>query len=162
MPIPNFLKSLRARIGHELLLVPGACGLVFNERDEILLHRRSDTGRWALIGGMIEPGEEPADAVVREVFEETGVRVVPERITGVYSTPVVEYPNGDQMQYIITTFRCRPVEGEPRVNDDESLEVRYFPLDALPELRPDHVRRIEHARHGGVNGGQVFFTPPRS
>src|SRR5205814_6444052 len=97
-----------------------------------------DTGKWSLIGGMVEPGEEPADAVVRELYEETGLRVEPVRVIGVYTTPVIRYPNGDQAQYVITAFRCRVIEGEPRVNDDESLEVRYFAPDALPELRADH------------------------
>jgi len=48
------------------------------------------------------------------------------------------------------------VEGTPRVNDDESLEIRYFPLEGLPELHPDHRLRIEHA----VAGGSAYFKPP--
>ena len=156
MPIPHHLTKLREKIGHDLVLMPGVCALVFNDRGEILLHRRSDTGRWAVPGGIMEPGEVPATAVVREVLEETGVKVVPERITGVYTTPVLTYPNGDLAQYVLTAFACRFVEGTPRVNDDESLEVRFFPLDVLPELSPAHRARIEHARAGGP----PWFAPP--
>lgn len=156
MPLSSFYLSLRKKVGNDYLLVPAVCGLVFNDKNELLLGRRSDTGKWALIGGMLDPGEQPAAAVIREVLEETGVRVMPERLTGVYLTRIVSYPNGDRAQYIITAFRCRPVEGEPRVADDESLEVRYFPLDALPPLSADHTARIAHA----VTAGPAFFAPP--
>jgi 8-oxo-dGTP pyrophosphatase MutT (NUDIX family) len=105
---------------------------------------------------MLDPGEHPATTVVREVLEETGVHVVPERITGVYLTRLISYANGDQAQYVITAFRCRPIAGEPRAADEESLDVRYFPLNALPELSADHRARIEHA----ARDGPAFFAPP--
>jgi 8-oxo-dGTP pyrophosphatase MutT (NUDIX family) len=155
MPIPEHVKLLRAKIGNDLLVLPGVCALVFDQAGRILLNRRTDTGRWAIIGGIADPGEEPADAVVREVFEETGVHVVPERISGVYITPKLTLSNGDQVQYTVTAFRCRPIGGEPHVHDDESLEVRYFGLDELPELRPDHRKRIDHA----LQDGPAHFTP---
>lgn len=148
MPIPPFIKSLRKKIGHDPLFLPGVWALVIQEnhdRRDILLHRRADTGGWAVLGGLPEPGEHPADAVVREVYEESGVTVEPIRVAGVYSTPLLTFPNGDQCHYIITTFVCRPISGEPKVNDDESLEVRYFPLEDLPPLNEAHRSRIEHA-----------------
>jgi len=154
MAIPKHIAALRSKIGHELLILPGVCGLVFDAVGRILLNRRSDTGRWAVLGGVIEPGEQPADAVVREVLEKTGVLVVPERITGVYSTPVMTLPNADQVQYVVTAFKCQAVSGEPKVHDDESLEVRYFDLQLLPELRPEHRLRIEHA----LSEGSAFFS----
>jgi 8-oxo-dGTP pyrophosphatase MutT (NUDIX family) len=90
------------------------------------------------------------------VLEETGVRVAVERLTGVYLSRVITYVNGDQAQYVATAFRCRPVSGVPHVADDESLEVRYFPLDALPELRAEHVERIRHA----AADGPAYFARP--
>jgi len=73
--------------------------------------------------------------------------LVPERIVGVYSGPefVVRYPNGDEAAILSITFACRPVAGEPRVNDDESLEIRYFAPAALPAMPPRHRMRIEDA-----------------
>jgi 8-oxo-dGTP pyrophosphatase MutT (NUDIX family) len=149
MPLSPYLHALRQKIGTDLLLCPGVCALIFNSAGEILLQRRSDTGRWAVIGGMLEPGEQPADGLIREVFEETGLDIAPDRITGVYLTRIITYANGQQAQFVITAFRCRPIAGTPRVNDDESLEVRYFPLDALPELSDDHRQRIADALRGG-------------
>jgi ADP-ribose pyrophosphatase YjhB (NUDIX family) len=147
MSISDYIRNLRAKIGHDLLLVPGVSGVVINDEGEILLHRRSDNGKWSLPGGAMDPGEEPADALVREIREETGVEVLPERIVGVSSGPDhrITYGNGDEVMILSICFACRPVGGAPQINDDESLEVRYFPLDALPPLEPRHQFRIEQA-----------------
>src|SRR3954465_13858185 len=98
MPISNYLRNLRDKVGNTRLFLVGVTGVVINEAGEILLHLRSDNGQWSLPGGALEPGEEPADAVVREIWEETGVKVVPERIVNVSSGAdhVVQYPNGDE------------------------------------------------------------------
>jgi hypothetical protein len=90
-----------------------------------------------VIGGVLEPGEEPGPATVREVKEETGLDVEIVRLTGVYMTPVVTYPNGDRMQYITVTFLCRVTGGAPRVNDDESTDVAFFEPDKLPPTLAD-------------------------
>jgi hypothetical protein len=57
---------------------------------------------------------------------------------------------------VATAFRCRVVEGTPHVADDESLEVRYFPLDALPPMHAEHVERIKHA----AGEGAACFVQP--
>ena len=145
MPISQYLKSLRAKIGNDLVIVPGVTAVVFNGAGEVLLHRSSDDGRWYVVGGAIDPGEEPADAAVREVLEETGLHVVPERIVGVYADPVVTYANGDKVRYISTCFLCRPVGGTLAAGDDESLELRYFSPAELPELLATHRHRIQQA-----------------
>ncbi|HLL87737.1 MAG TPA: NUDIX domain-containing protein [Tepidisphaeraceae bacterium] len=156
MPISDYIRSIRSRIGHDYLLLPGVTALVFNDGGEVLLNRRTDNGRWAVIGGMVDPGEEPAVACAREVLEETGCRVVVERVSGVYLTPVITYPNGHVAQYVTTAFRCR-TQDQPRVNDVESTDVRFFPLHELPaDLKPDHVTRIQHA----VAGSGAYFTAP--
>lgn len=147
MGMSEYVRKLREKIGHELIFMSAASGVVINDASEILLQRRSDDGRWALPGGAIDPGEEPADAVIREVWEETGVTVMPERIISVESGPdyFVRYPNGDEAMVLAIVFACKPVRGEPQVNDEESLEVRYFPLNAMPELSERHRKRVELA-----------------
>jgi 8-oxo-dGTP pyrophosphatase MutT (NUDIX family) len=156
MALPHWLKPVRDKLGHDLLLIPGVSAMIFNAAGEILLQRRSDTGRWATIGGVQEPGEEPADAIAREVREETGLDVEPVALTGVYVTPVVTYPNGDQVQYTTIQFLCRPTDPNavPHINDDESLELKFFPVDALPELRSDMAVRVHDAAkfQGGATG----------
>jgi 8-oxo-dGTP diphosphatase len=84
LPISEYLRKLRAKVGHDLLMMPGVTAVIRNEAGEVLLHRGSDNGKGSIIGGALEPGEHPAEAIVREVAEETGLKVVPVRITGVY------------------------------------------------------------------------------
>ncbi len=138
MPISDYLRNLRSKIGHDLVFMPAITAVVINDAGEILLQRARDDGKWYLIGGSVDPGEEPAETVVREVWEETGVHVVPERIVGVYCQPPVRYPNGDEVTYLSVSFLCRAVGGEAHVHDDESLEVRYYAPDKLPPLNPSH------------------------
>jgi len=117
----------------------------------VLLQLRSDDGKWGLPGGALEPGEEPAEAAVREVREETGLEVVPERIVGVYcgADSFHIYPNGDKVAFLAIVVGCRVVGGELRIDQDESLELRYFSLDQLPDsLFPRHRTYIQHARDG--------------
>ena len=134
MPTPEFVLSLRRRVGHELLWLSTAIGAVFDGDGRVLLGRRADVGVWTLPGGIIDPAEQPADAAVREVFEETGIVAVPELLTSVGVSPRMTYPNGDQVQYLEYCFRCRLAGGLARVNDGELSEVAWHPLDDLPEL----------------------------
>ncbi|MFF2652570.1 NUDIX domain-containing protein [Streptomyces sp. NPDC058045] len=145
MATPEFIRTVRASAGHQLLWLPGVTAIVFDDQDRVLLGRRSDTGRWAVIGGIPDPGEQPAACAVREVFEETAVRCLPERLVLVQALRPVTYGNGDVCQFMDLTFRCRAVGGEARVNDDESLEVGWFPVHALPELDEFGLTRIKQS-----------------
>lgn len=146
MPLPEYIRELRAHVGHTLIMMPTVAAIVRNAVGEVLLHQRSDDGRWGLPGGAIEPGEEPAQAVIREVYEETGLRVVPERLVGIYGGYIHVYPNGDQAGMANMTFACQVIGGVLRLDGDESLDLRYFPPDALPENTVAvHRVRIEHA-----------------
>ena len=161
MPISAYISNIRARIGHDLLLLPGVTAVVVNESDEVLLQLRRDSETWAPPSGGVEPGETVADTAIREVYEETGISVEPERVVAVLSGRdySVTYPNGDQMATVTTVFRCRPLATEaPRVNDDESLDIRYFPRDALPDnMLRRHKRIIAHAL---ADDPSAYFDPP--
>jgi 8-oxo-dGTP diphosphatase len=139
MGMSEYVAGLRGLVGTGMLMLPSACAIVVDDRGQVLLERRADTGTWSLPAGAIDPGEQPAEAAVREVFEETGVRVAVERLAGV-ALREVTYPHGDVCQYLTVWFRCRPVGGRAVVNDEESTAVEWFPLDALPDL--DAVDRL--------------------
>lgn len=155
MGTPDFITALRASAGHQLLFLPGVSVVVLDDDGRVLLGRRADNQRWSVIGGIPEPGEQPAHTAVREVYEETGVHCVPERVILVQSLSPVRYPNEDVCQFMDVAFRCRAVGGEARVNDDESLEVGWFTLDALPELEEFSTTRIKHA----MSDGPTWFEP---
>ncbi|MFE0450639.1 NUDIX domain-containing protein [Streptomyces sp. NPDC058914] len=145
MATPDFIREIRASAGHHLLWLPGVSAVVFDDEGRVLLCQRSDNHQWTVITAIPDPGEQPADCAVREVYEEAGVHCVPERVVLVRSGREVEYPNGDRCQFMDITFRCRAVGGEARVNDDESLEVGWFAVDALPVMHERQVFRIKQA-----------------
>lgn len=146
MPTPDFVLDLRQRIGHDPLWLPGVTAVVRNDADEVLLVRRSDFGHWALVSGILEPGEQPAAGLLREIEEETGVVAQVEALAAVWSMPEVTYPNGDRAQYLDLCFLARHVAGEARVNDDESVAVGWFAPHRLPADLNERSRfRLERA-----------------
>lgn len=128
MPISAYLKNLRTKIGHDALLNPGVAALIRDDAGRVLLQRRSDDGTWSLPAGAVDPGEHPAEALVREVWEETGLRVVPKKVVGVFSGPEFRhsYPNGDQIDVFSVVFLCEVTGRTLGGRDGESLELRYF------------------------------------
>ncbi|WP_371477947.1 NUDIX domain-containing protein [Kitasatospora sp. NBC_00315] len=145
MAIPQFLADLRSVVGDRLLWLSGVAAVIVDDDGRVLLGQRADDGHWSLIGGILDPGEQPADGLVREVEEEAGVVVRPELLASVTVSPEVVFDNGDRCQFLELTFRCRWVSGEARVNDDESLDIRWFAPDALPELSPRILNRLTQA-----------------
>lgn len=146
MPIPEFVLALREKVGTSPLWLSGVSAVVVDSDGRILLTHRRDNGRWAVVSGILEPGEEPGPAALREIREEAGIDADLVRLTGVDVTEKITYPNGDVAQYLDITFLARHVAGEVHVADDENLAVEWFEVSALPENLADTSRlRIEHA-----------------
>lgn len=148
MTTPSFIIELRKKIGHDLLWLNGVTGLVEDGNGRILLGQRADTGEWAMVYGINEPGEQPADTVVREIKEETGIDAeVTDLVAVISSSEIITYANDDKTQYMDHSFLCRLVPGgntEPFVGDDESLKVGWFSRDALPKpLAKSTVERLK-------------------
>jgi 8-oxo-dGTP pyrophosphatase MutT (NUDIX family) len=158
MPVPGHILRLRKLIGHDLLISPAAAACIRDPQGRILLLRRSDgENLWGFPGGMIEPDERADEAVVRETFEETGLKVEPAALIGVYSGPEYRfaYPNGDQAQPVIIFFDCRIKGGELRPDQEESRELRFFgPGDELPPMRACCVAKT---RDAFAFQGRAFF-----
>ncbi|MCL1872444.1 MAG: NUDIX domain-containing protein [Promicromonosporaceae bacterium] len=137
MPIPPYVAGLRSLVGHELLWLPGVTAVVRDDDGRLLLAQRSDTRKWALVSGIVDPGEEPAVAAAREVAEETCVDVVVEALAAVSTTEQVVYENGDRSVYLDLLFTARPVSpaavAAAAVGDEENLAVGWFDPAALPE-----------------------------
>ncbi|GAB3478553.1 NUDIX hydrolase [Nocardiopsis coralliicola] len=146
MATPDFILELRKRVGHDLLFLTGVTGVVIAPDGSVLLHQRADDGSWAPPGGILEPGEQPAAALVREIREETGIEAAPERVVSIVTEEPFTYANGDRVQFLDVAFRCSPLGGELRTDDEETLDVAWFAPDALPELKPHVLRRVRCAQ----------------
>ena len=141
MATPEFVLSLRERIGHDPLPLVGVTAIVFRD-EKVLIGKRADNGRWQPVSGIVDPGEEPADAAVRECREEAGVTVRATRLALVQQVPRITYANGDQVDYLDLVFRCDWVSGEPHPADGELTEVGFYGLGELTDVAQEHVRKI--------------------
>ena len=147
MPTPSYITDIRRTYGHGLLLLPGVSAVVVRDDQpagwHILLVRRTDTGRWSLPAGIVEPDEQQATSILRELFEETRVEARVDRLALLTMDPELVYPNGDRCQFVSMTFRCSYLRGEAEVGDEESTDVAWLAVDAMPEgLSTRHLRRI--------------------
>lgn len=124
----GYIRMLRRKIGTDLLLAPSVTAVIRDAHDRVLFAHHRDTGVWVLPGGTIEPDERPADTLVREVWEETGLHVAPERLSGVFGGPEfrVTYANGDHVAYVMTLFECAILAGAPRPDRDEITDVAFL------------------------------------
>lgn len=145
----DYIRWLRSHVGHERVILTFVGGCVYNAQGEVLLQRRGDNGRWGLPGGAIEPGESIRQAAARELLEETGLVVDVKRLIGLYTDPDMVYPNGDKAHSICIAVEFTVLGGELRCDAEESLELRYFPMDALPELFCQQHQRILRDAHEG-------------
>jgi len=107
MPTPEFVLRLREKIGHDQLWLPGVSVVVVDDAGRVLLGRRSDTGRWSIIDGIPEPGEQPAAAAARECEEEAGVRPEILAVVAVETEEPTVYPNGDRCVFLDIGFVAR-------------------------------------------------------
>src|SRR5688572_10940882 len=128
MPISPYIRQLRAQVGAMRLLLPSVSVHIFDPDRRMLLVRQREGDVWSTPGGLIEPDERPADALVRETWEETGLLVTPNRLLAIYGGPefVVQYPSGDEVQHVIAAFGCQLIGGTLRNESEETVEVRYY------------------------------------
>ena len=117
-----------------MLLLPSTAVLPRDDAERLLLVRHIDTGKWATIGGAIEPDETPRDSAVREAQEEAGVDVELGAILGVVGgcDYRVTYSNGDETAYVVTVFDATVIDGTPRPDGDETSAVKWFAHEELP------------------------------
>lgn len=132
-------------------VVPAVTAFVQDPAGRILMERRTDNGRWGLPGGTHQAGESITQTVVREVAEETGLRVAVDRMIGIYTDPkrVIAFSDGEARQEFSMCFAAHVVGGELTVSS-ESFAVEWVALDRLDQLdiAPTTRARIEDAMSG--------------
>lgn len=143
MPLSEHYTQIRQKIGPSLMLVPGVAAVVRDETGRILFQRKPD-GTWSLPAGAIEPGENPAQAIVREAREETGLEVNPERVIGIFGGRGFryQYSNGDEVEYTIVLFERSLVRSTQQFDGEETEQLEYFALEEMPVLQLDYPRAV--------------------
>jgi ADP-ribose pyrophosphatase YjhB (NUDIX family) len=153
------LEALRAPVFSHFTPFTGGEGAVIDHAGQVLLIRRADSGQWALPGGALEVGETPAEGVVREVLEETGVRTQAIALVGIFDSRWVHLETRHHL-YLITLL-CTPLDSDeagPSSHANEVLELGWFAEDALPEpMHPGTITRLGHAYHVWREGGPAYF-----
>lgn len=129
-------------------LKPGGSALVTDDQGRILMQRRSDSGNWALPGGIMDIGETLEQCVVREVKEETGLDIEITGLLGIYTDPqhVIAYADGEVRQEFNITYHGRVVGGTIAVSS-ESTEVRFIHPDELTHLPVHDTVRLRLRHH---------------
>jgi ADP-ribose pyrophosphatase YjhB (NUDIX family) len=161
MPMSDYIRRLRSMIGTTVLEVPTVSILTFDDDNRVLLVRHAEGNDWTTPGGMIEPYETPANAAVREMWEETGLHVELTRLIGVFGGDLCTstYSNGDRLSWVSTAFAATRIGGAPRPDGEETLEVRYFGREEIRALRcKPHVGMIVDA--GYLPGHDACFQRP--
>jgi len=119
----------------------GVCAVVFDEEGRLLIVQRNDNGMWNMPGGAADVGESPSEVAVRETWEETGLRVRPLRLIGVYDSQKLGSKSAVQLYHM--DFLCKRVGGELKLTS-ETLAYGYFTEEeasALP-LHGTHPHRV--------------------
>ncbi|MFD7653278.1 NUDIX hydrolase [Actinosynnema sp. NPDC059797] len=132
--------------------------IVQDPTGRLLMIRRTDNDKYAIPGGGQDVGETLAQAVVREVEEETGITVHVTSLVGLYSNPnhVMAYDDGEVRQEFSICFRAQPIGGELRTSS-ESKEVHWVEPSHLSNLdiHPSIQLRIQH---GLSDRAEPYFT----
>lgn len=120
-------------------------GVLVVREGKLLLVRRTmnpERGKWSIPAGFIDRGEDPREVAVREVYEETNLRVAIEELLDVYYNP----PSGQGGASIFILYRGRLLGGELQAGDDADKAAFFDPQD-VPELAfastRDVIRRLQ-------------------
>lgn len=116
----------------------GAAAVLVAKDGRVLLMRRGYPPHdWVLPGGVAEADESPTETVMREVREETGLAMEPERLVGVYYQR--DHRAGEFLHFV---FRADlPANQVPAAAPTEVAELGMFDVDALPEPMSESTRR---------------------
>lgn len=118
-------------------ILPAVAAIIFNTEGQVLLQHRKDVGQWGIISGHVEFGESVADAVLREIWEETNTHAEIVRLIGIYSAPHSQtYHYSDRtVQYITSYFEARFIdELDLQFHNDETGALQFFSQQDLPNL----------------------------
>lgn len=156
---PNEIEPLRVTMLVRPTPLATGDAAIIDDAGRILLIRRADNGLWAMPGGALAVGETPAQGVVREAWEETGVRCEPVALAGVHDSRLCGTTAPHHLYQFL--FLCRPLDAGragPAAHSNEVLETAWFgELDLPPDLDPGHVTRIPVAFRAWRGAACAYF-----
>jgi 8-oxo-dGTP pyrophosphatase MutT (NUDIX family) len=143
VPPSPYVAHLRARLGHELLLLPSVAALPRDDGGRVLLVQNADTGEWQTVGGAVEPDEPPAEAAVREALEEVGVHLRLGDLLALLGGPDcrVVYPNGDIVSYVVAVYDAAVTSGTLEPDGEEISGVAWWAPEQLAGLAMSSLTR---------------------
>jgi len=124
----------------------GACVIVIDDMNRILLQLRADNKCWGLVEGSMEVGESLEEVAIRELKEETGPEAKTLELFNVFSGEDLyyKYPNGDEVYNVTVAYICRNYENELSIENNEVNDLRFFKVNKLPNnLSPPEKPIIE-------------------
>ncbi len=130
----SYIKTIRQLVGDTFIILNATSVVIVNELNQVLLQKRSDNHLWGLPGGLLELEESIEEGAIREVKEETNLDVRLTRFLGIFVNPCMTWRVTDKAKVFAFSFAAEVIGGDLRVNDEESLEFRYFDSDKLPHI----------------------------
>ncbi len=139
MQLLGYIMDLRQIVGTRPLIMTGACVIIIDKQDRILLQLRADNGLWGLPGGSLEPGESMEEVAKRELYEETGLIADDINLFDVFSGKDLyyQYPHGDEVYNVVVAYTCREYQGHISRDEKEVKDIKFFNIQDIPrEISP--------------------------
>ena len=141
----EYIKTMRAKIGHDTLIYVGASVFIYKD-GRVLLQKRKDDNTWAQHGGGMEIGETFEETAKRELLEETGLIADKFEFLGIFTGKEMlhTYPNGDKVCNVCAAYVCRDFFGELLNETNETTELKWFNVNDLPmNIAPTNKKPFE-------------------
>lgn len=141
----DYIKYIRNMVGNEAINLTGVNVLILNDNDEVLLQKRGEFPfKWGLIGGITELGESLEDSAIREAKEETGLSITGLKLLGTTSGQecYMKLPNNDEAYFISVSFYTKQYEGSLLIDNNETLDLKFYSYKSLPDKVPQSHRII--------------------
>lgn len=130
----GYIKDLRNMVGSRPLIMVGACVILINDKNELLLQLRKDNHCWGLSGGSMEIGETLEQVAKRELFEETGLTANSLTLLEVFSGQdfYYQYPHGDEVYNVVAAYVCKDYKGIIKAEENEVQDLKFFHINNIP------------------------------